>query len=103
MEVKRYLLGGNPSAQITHLPDSCVRERTITLNKMKVLHIFRDRRAEAIAWIEDNLPRLAIMDKHQMDKFKKWFWLEMPDNGFLEFDFGKKTLCLCVLEKAIPK
>ena len=103
MELKRYLLGSNPSAQITPLPDICVRERTITLNKMKVLHIFRDRRKVAMDWIDENLPRLVVMDSHQIEKLKKWFWLEMPDNEWLEFDFGKKTLCLCVLEKGIPK
>jgi len=103
MELKRTCIGANPSARITPIPDVCVRDRTITLNKMKVLHIFRDRRKVALEWIEDNLPRLILMDTHQIDKLKKWFWLEMPENGFLEFDFGKKTLSLCLLENLSPK
>ena len=99
MELKRIVLGGNPSALISHIPDICVKERTITLNKLKILQIFRDKRPTARAWIDENLPRLMIMDSHRMDMFKVWFWDQMPDNGWLEFDFGNKTLSLCLLEK----
>ena len=99
MEVQRKILGGNPAAQIHPIPDMCVQTRTITLSKLKILHIFRDRRPTAMAWINDTLPRLMIMDKPAMDKFIHWFWVEMPDNGYLEFDFGKKTLSFCLLQK----
>lgn len=99
MEVKKTVLGSYPNAHITSIPDLCVRDRTITVNKMHILHIFKDRRPFAIQWIEDNLPRLVIMDDHQKKKLLHWFWTEMPDNGFLEFDFGKNTLYFCSLEK----
>lgn len=103
MEVRRIVLGANPSARITHLPDQCVSDRTITLNKLGVLQIFRDKRLTARTWIKDNLPRLAIMEPDKMEKLHDWFWNEMPDNGWLEFDFGRKTLVLCLLEKVSPK
>jgi hypothetical protein len=99
MELKKTLIGANPSAMISHIPDLCVRDRTITVSKTKVLHIFRDRRPMAIEWIEENLPRLILLDKPQMDKLLQWFWTEMPDNGFLEFDFGPRVLYFCSLEK----
>lgn len=99
MEVERKILGGNPAALIHPIPDMCAQTRTITLNKLKVLHIFRDRRTTAMDYINDTLPRLIIMDKPQIEKLKRWFWLEMPDNGYLEFDFGKKTLSFCLLKK----
>lgn len=99
MEFQRVALGANPSAQISHIPELCVKDRTITLNKLKILQIFRDRRPTAQRWIDENLPRLMIMDAVKMEKFRMWFWDEMPDNAWLEFDFGKKTLSLCVLEK----
>lgn len=97
MEVQQILIGSNPDAKISYIPDMCTKERTITLNKMKQLHIFKDKRPTAQAWINENLPRLLITDTP--DKFVNWFWHEMPDNGFLEFDFGKKTLHLCILQK----
>lgn len=99
MEVKRSILGGHPSAQITHIPDMCIQSRTIVVNKMKVLTIFKDRRPTAVKWIDENIPRLLLMDDVKVRRFLAWFWNEMPDNGWLEFDFGKKTLSLCILEK----
>lgn len=99
MEHRKVVLGGNPSAQIRPIPDMCVKDRTITLNKMKVLNIFKDRRPTAQAWINDAIPRLIIMDDHKKQKLVTWFWEEMPNNSWLEFDFGTKLLSLCVLEK----
>jgi hypothetical protein len=99
MEVKKVILGANPTALIDPIPDSCVRDRTITLNKLKELRIFPDRRPTARKWISENIPRLLIMDDVKKEKFVIWFFEEMPSNGWLEFDFGKKTLHLCTLEK----
>lgn len=99
MEHKKVVLGGNPSAQIRPIPDMCVQDRTITLNKMAVLNIFKDRRPTAQAWINDAIPRLIIMDDHKKQKLVTWFWEEMPNNSWLEFDFGTKLLSLCILEK----
>jgi hypothetical protein len=96
MEVRRTLIGNHPTPLIEPIPDSCVRDRTITLNKLKILQIFPDRRPTAQAWINDNIPRIFFGDS---EKLVKWFWTEMPSNGWLEFDFGKKTLHLCTLEK----
>jgi hypothetical protein len=97
MEVKRTVIGSNPHARISPIPDQSQRERTITLNKLQILQIFPDRRPTAMAWINENLPRLIITDLPQ--KFIHWFWNELPANGWLEYDFGKKTLSVCVLEK----
>lgn len=99
MEVQRTILGGNPSAQISHIPDSCERSRTITLNKLLILQIFKDKTPSGRQWIDENLPRLMIMDEVKMEKFRVWFWDQMPDSGWLEFNFGNKTLSLCVLQK----
>lgn len=97
MEVKRTLINANPNARISPIPDQCQRERTITLNKIYILQIFKDKRPSGVAWINENLPRLILSDTPQ--KFIDWFWNELPTNGWLEFDFGRKTLTLCVLEK----
>ena len=99
MRVIKKLLGANPSAMVSPIPDLCVRDRTITISKTKVLHIFKDRRPIAIQWLEENLPRLVLMDPHQIKKLILWFYTEMPDNGYLEFDFGPRQLYFCSIEK----
>lgn len=97
MEVQRTLIGSHPGARISPIPDMCMRERTITLNKLHILQIFKDKRPTASTWINQNLPCLLITDQPQ--KFVEWFWTQMPDNAWLEFDFGRKVLTLCVLKK----
>ena len=99
MEVKKVILGANPLALIDKIPDECVTSRTITLNKLKVLQIFKDRRPNAITWIEANIPRLIILDPAKKQKLVNWFWSEMPNDSWLEFDFGTKVLSLCILKK----
>ena len=99
MKVVKKLLGANPSARISHIPDLCVRDRTITVSKTHVLTMFKDRRPIAIQWMEENLPRLVLMEAHQIKKLIVWFYTEMPDNGYLEFDFGPRQLYFCSIEK----
>lgn len=96
MEVKRTLIGNHPHPLIDPIPDMCVRDRTITLNKLKELRIFADRRPTARKWIDENIPRIFFGDSK---KLVSWFWNELPANGWLEFDFGSKILYLCTLEK----
>ena len=103
MELKRHILNANPAAKLlSPIPDSCRSERTLSINAMKVLSIFRDKRPTAQAWINKNLPALLLMEPHQKEEFLRWFWDKMPENGWLEFDFGTHTLSLCVLEKVSP-
>lgn len=97
MEVKKTLIGNHPNPFMKDIPDICVRDRTITLNKLKELRIFPDRRPSARAWINDVIPRIYF--GNNPDKLINFFWNEMPSNGWLEFDFGTKTLYLCTLEK----
>lgn len=97
MEVKKTLIGNHPNPLIHPIPDMCVRDRTITLNKLKVLQIFPDKRPTAQAWINDTIPRIYF--GNNPDKLINFFWCEMPSNGWLEFDFGSKILYLCTLEK----
>lgn len=99
MEVKKVILGANPTAQIHRIPDMCERDRTITVNKCKVLQIFKDQRPTAQAWINDAIPRLILMEETKKQKLVDWFWTEMPNDSWLEFDFGTKVLSLCILKK----
>ena len=97
MECKRVLLGSNPGLKaIFKIPDMCEREKTITMNEMKILTIFKDRRPTAKKWIDELLPHLVL--GISADKIRQAFW-DMPQNGWMEFDAGRKTLSFCYLEK----
>lgn len=97
MEVKRVLLGSNPGLiRIRQIPDMCVRDKTITLNEMKLLTIFQDTRPSARQWIDETLPQLVL--GISADKMRQVFW-DMPQGGWMEFDVARKTLSFCYLEK----
>ena len=97
MECKRVILGSNPGLQtIKPIPDMCRRDKTIGMNQMGIISIFKDRRPTAQAWIDEVLPTLVLSPS--ADKIRKTFW-EMPPNGWMEFDMARKTLSYCSLEK----
>ena len=97
MEVKRILLGANPSVARIRIPDMCERDKTIIRNPLGGLSIFRDTRPTAQHWINEVLPQLALGVSG--DTLLNWFWTEMPENGWMEFDHGRHTLSFCQLEK----
>ena len=99
MNVNRIILCATPNASVYPIPDICTQDRTITLNKLGILQIFKNKKPTAQAWIHTNLPRLLLFDPHQKERFMNWFWNELPENGWLEFDFGRHTHSLCLLEK----
>jgi hypothetical protein len=96
MNLNRIQIGVYPSPKFARMPQQCVEARTITLNKMKVLSCYKDRRPFAVEYMRHLLIHLGAP---QPDKLLKWFYEEMPDNGYLEMDYGTRTLSLCLLEK----
>ena len=95
MKVKRTLIGSHPKPMKKPIPDAIVKRKTITLNVLGVLTIFPDKSPDARAYIEEVLPTLMIGEK---DLILQSFW-NLATNAWLEFDYGKKTLYLCSLEK----
>jgi hypothetical protein len=96
MELKRVQIGVYPTAKFGRIPQECIDARTITLNKMKVLSCFKDRRSFAVGYMSQLLAHLGVP---QSDKMLKWFYEEMPDNGYLEMNYETRVLSLCLLEK----
>lgn len=97
MECKRVLLGSNPGLKAYYkIPDICEREKTIFLNEMKVLLMFKDTRPSARQFLDELLPHLVL--GISADKIRQVFW-DMPPNGWMEFDTARKTLSFCYLEK----
>jgi hypothetical protein len=96
MELKRIQIGVYPSAKFVMMPRECVDDRTIVLNKTKVLSMMKDRRLLAVQYMSNIFAAIGIA---QSDKLVKWFYEEMPDNGYLEMDYGSRTLSLCLVEK----
>ena len=95
MKIKRVLIGGHPSPIRKHIPDAIEKRKTIHKNVFDVLTIFPDRTPDALAWIEEVVPTLMIGRRE--DILHK-FW-SMDQSSWWEFDYGRKTLSLCSLEK----
>jgi hypothetical protein len=95
MKVKKVLIGASPSPMRKSIPDSIARRKTISLNVLDVLTIFPDRLPDAVPWIEQVVPTLMI---GRPEEILHRFW-SMDKNSWWEFDYGKKTLYLCSLEK----
>jgi hypothetical protein len=74
----------------------CQQDKTITVNQYKVMTIFKDYRPTAKKFIDDFLPLTVI--GITPEKIRQVFW-DMPQNGWMEFDVGRKTLSFCYLEK----
>lgn len=96
MRVKRGFLGTNPNAPRIPIPRACVDSRTIYINELDCLCLFKDTRQVARDYLEMVLPQLAI--QLPKDKLIEAFW-KMPDNAWMEFDYGRKVLSICFLEK----
>lgn len=96
MNVKRGFLGTNPNAPRLPIPQACVDAQTIVLNKLDCLCLFKDTRQVARDYIETILPQLAL--QIPADKLVEAFW-KMPPNAWMEFDYGRKVLSICFLEK----
>lgn len=97
MEIRKSKIGGNPDYKWKPIPSICEREKTITKNALGIVNIFRDRRPEAVAWIEEILPTMYIGRKEEILAV---FWLT-PDPVWFEFDTGSKVLSICWLEKKV--
>ena len=95
MKVKKVLIGGHPSPKRKPIPDAIERRKTITLNVLGELKIFPDHSPDAVAWIEEVVPTLMI---GRREEILHKFWT-MDQSSWWEFDYGKKTLSLCSLEK----
>jgi hypothetical protein len=97
MECKRFVLGGNPGLnRIKKLPKVCVDDRTIYINEMKTLFIFKDIRPEAKQWIDETLP--SFVTGISADVIRRAFW-EMPQGCWYEYDFPRSQLSFSYLEK----
>lgn len=96
MEVKRGFLGTNPNAPRLPIPQPCIDSKSIYLSATDVLYLFKDTRLVSKMYIEEILPQLAI--QLPKDKLLEAFW-KMPDNGWMEFDYTRKVLSYCFLEK----
>jgi hypothetical protein len=97
MNFKRVVLGSNPGlTKIRNIPDICQREKTIHLNEMRVISIFRDYRPSAKEWINEMLPQFIV--GVSPEKIRQVFW-DMPPNGWYEFNCATKTLSFCYVEK----
>jgi hypothetical protein len=95
MNIKRVLLGGHPNPIRKKIPDAIEERKTIKLNIFDVLLIFPDRTPDARAWIEEVVPTLMIGRKEEILDL---FW-SMDKSSWWEFDYGRKTLHLCSIEK----
>lgn len=96
MRVKRGFLGTNPNAPRLPIPRACLLSQTIYINELDCLCLFKDTREYAKTYIEEILPQLAI--QIPKDKLIEGFW-KMPENAWMEFDYGRKVLYICFLEK----
>ena len=96
MFVRRGFVGTNPNAPRVPIPKPCYDARTIYLNELDILTIFKDRRDFAQKYVEEVLPQLAL--QVQKDKLLH-VYKNLPDNGYFEFDYGTKVLSYCSLEK----
>lgn len=96
MDFKRYYIGKYPNPMYGSIPEACLRDKTIYINNMHQLWLTKDRRPEAVDYINNIIPRLGCPF---YQKLLSWFWNEMPDNGFLEFDYSTKVLCFCQIQK----
>ena len=95
MNIKRTLIGGHPSPMRKAIPSAIATRKTINMNVFGVLTIFPDRTPDAIEWIEEVIPTLMI---GRRDDIIKKFWA-MDKSSWWEYDYGRKTLTLCSLEK----
>jgi len=96
MELKRVQIGVFKEPRFIYPPKECVDAKTITLNELKVLTIFKDRRLMAVSYL-DTLFKVMGVPNHEA--LVRWFYEEMPDNGYLEMDYPRGRLCFCILEK----
>ena len=94
--LRRGILGGNPNAPHIPIPQTCIDSKTIYLSDLAVLYLFKDTREAAARYVEMLLPHLA--PQIPKDDLIKAYWT-MPPNGWLEFDYARKVLRYCSLEK----
>ena len=94
MECKRSILGGNSDFKLVPIPSVCQKAKTITHNVQGRITIFKDRRPEAIEWIETVLPTMWI---GRREEILAAFW-NTPDTYWFEFETGAKTLSICWIE-----
>ena len=98
MKLVRKEIGVFPDARYRFLepPRECVDAKTIFLNELKVLTMFKDRRLIAVYYMREILHAMGVP---RAEKICEWFYKEMPDNGYLEMDYLTGRLSFCLLEK----
>ena len=96
MKIKRGFLATSPNAPRIPIPRACVDSRTLYINELDTLCLFKDKRQVAQDYINQILPLLAL--QIPKDKLLEGFW-SMPENAWMEFDYGRKVLSICFLEK----
>jgi len=98
MKLLRKQIGVFPEARYRFLepPRECVDAKTIFLNEVKVLTLFKDRRLIAVAYMRNILHAIGVP---KADKLVEWFYQEMPDNAYLEMDYPTGRLSFCFVEK----
>jgi hypothetical protein len=98
MKLLRKEIGVFPDARYRFLepPRVCVDDKTIFLNEVKVLTMFKDRRLMAVAYMKAILDAMGVP---RADKLVEWFYTEMPDYGFLEMEYPTGRLSFCCVEK----
>ena len=98
MNLKRVQIGVFPDARYRFLepPRECVDAKTIFLNEVKVLTMFKDKRLVAVYYMREILHAMGVP---KPEKLLEWFYKEMPDNGYLEMDYPTGRLSFCSVEK----
>jgi hypothetical protein len=98
MQVVRKEIGVYPTARHRFIepPRECVDAKTIFLNEVKVLTLFKDRRLLAVYYIREILHAIGAPNP---DKMVQWFYHEMPSSGYLEMDYLTGRLSFCFVEK----
>jgi len=98
MRLVRKEIGVFPDARYRFLepPRACIDDKTIFLNELKVLTMFKDQRLMAVYYMREILCAIGVP---QSEKLLEWFYKEMPDTGYLEMDYLTGRLSFCFVEK----
>ena len=96
MEVTRHFVSTCINPPNLRIPTMCYDARTIYVNQMDILFLWKDKREIARQFLDGLLPILAPLVPR--DALLTAFWTT-PDNVWFEFDYRTKVLSYCSLEK----
>jgi hypothetical protein len=95
MEVQRTVLGSHPSPLRKTIPTLAERARTIYLSNQEILFLFRDSRPGIPEWVFEHLPTFCLgVSEERLQRL----YMELKQDEWLEFDYGRRTLSLCSLK-----